>query len=752
MYASQALAQQIPPQASPTGSSNSRPSPPTNHPLLRHLPTPPQASNSPNEVGVNPSLSQILPNHTSHGVHYTHAQVAQLTRYQNSDHDYHITPELLRAIEKADQEQAQTQNNYQITPELLRAIKKVDQEQTQTQNVSPAFSNYSRNDSATPPDLGQDRIRVAERTSPSLDPRRRDTLPPRESPTVRQPHSPSSFATSQASLSERLASSSPARSSPFEGGSSGETYTAYMARDSPPVQTRRRPVTVASVSNEPRSQYGVANQSPSLQSRPTAARSLPVQEEDDPRVGKDDPYSGVEQLANPSRHDSSPIPSSDALPEGNKQHFEKTQSVLARQNHYSDESDDDGAKTPRSPSVGLPDKNVPIAPLSARISARMSGRTGSMEQLGLRGIEETIQQSSSNVAQASPNPYPIRSGQHTIQRKLSVDPNHQYQPAQYYADESSPYSGHYPGGGQFHPDDYYAYGDLSAYYYPEAHYADRPRPDAPIPPTPHSQTTAPSPASFSSMYQRNGRNYVAPSPVPFAGSPYPAPFDHVRRNVNISRNARPQVYDPHDPNFDINLVREQIAGQWQKFAQNTHMTNMSDSTFSPSTTPFQANFAPWAHLHARRTLGRALDLRSMQSSPALERIERLERPPSAVFHSKKKQHASKLSTEVEIKPVPPRVQSTQPRDTSPEPSISGEETAGEERYTSNTPNGNGWVPDDGNSEWVDEGDETDEDDLLELEYHPSYVKNISKRRRRWENGWERLLEAVSPVIQLPVHS
>ncbi|XP_006460447.1 hypothetical protein AGABI2DRAFT_117393 [Agaricus bisporus var. bisporus H97] len=715
MYASQALAQQIPPHASPTGSSHSRTSPPTNNPLSRHLPTPPQASTSPNEVGVNPSLSQILPNHANHGAQYSRAQVAKLTRYQNSDHDFHITPELLDAIERADQEQAQTQTG------------------------SPAFANYPRNDSATPPDLGQDRIRTAERTSPSLDPRRRDALPTRESPTVRQPHSPSSFAQSQVSLSERLTSSSSARSSPLDGGSSGETYTAYMTRDSPPVQTRRRPVTVASVNNEPRGQYGLPNQTPPLQSRPTVVRSLPVHEEDDPRVGKDDPYHGVEQLGISSHRTSSPISSSDVLPEGNKQHFEKPHSVLARQDRYTNEEDDDGATTPRSPSVGLPDKHVRTASLNARIAARISGRTGPMEQLGLRGIEETIHQSTPNVTQASQNSY--RGGQHPIQRKLSVDPNHQYQQAQYYADESSPYSGLYHGG-QYPPDEYYAYGDPSSYYFPEAHYTERPRPDAPIPPTPHSQTTAPSPASFAHMYQRNARNYVAPSPIPHAGSPYPAPFEHVRRNVNVSRNTHPQVYDPHDPNFDLNVVREQMAGQWQKFAQNTHMA-MSDSTFSPSTTPFQGNFAPWAHLHARRTLGRAIDLRSMQSSPALERVERHDRPPSAVFRSKKKQLASRLSTE--IKAVPPRVQSTQPRDTSPEPSTSGEETAGEDRYETHTPNGNGWVHDDGDSEWVDEDEESDEDDLLELEYHPSYVKNISKRRKRWENGWERLVEAFEAL-------
>jgi hypothetical protein len=71
---------------------------------------------------------------------------------------------------------------------------------------------------------------------------------------------------------------------------------------------------------------------------------------------------------------------------------------------------------------------------------------------------------------------------------------------------------------------------------------------------------------------------------------------------------------------------------------------------------------------------------------------------------------------------------------------------------SNTPTGNGLVQDDGDSEWVDEDEDTDEDDLLELEYHPSYVRNISKRRRRWENGWERLLEAVSLALWLTGHS
>jgi hypothetical protein len=58
---------------------------------------------------------------------------------------------------------------------------------------------------------------------------------------------------------------------------------------------------------------------------------------------------------------------------------------------------------------------------------------------------------------------------------------------------------------------------------------------------------------------------------------------------------------------------------------------------------------------------------------------------------------------------------------------------------------NGIVHDD-STEWVDEDTTGDEDDLLELEYHPSFVSNIEKRRRRWETRWEALVEAVSQSI------
>jgi hypothetical protein len=100
---------------------------------------------------------------------------------------------------------------------------------------------------------------------------------------------------------------------------------------------------------------------------------------------------------------------------------------------------------------------------------------------------------------------------------------------------------------------------------------------------------------------------------------------------------------------------------------------------------------------------------------------------------------------------PPRVESTQPRETTPELSSSGEETstAGEVRFE--VPEEGNWVnglrrqeEEDDGADWVDE-DEEEEDDLLDLEYHPSYVSNVEKRRRRWETRWEALIQAFQAL-------
>ncbi|KAH7905592.1 hypothetical protein BJ138DRAFT_1130399 [Hygrophoropsis aurantiaca] len=102
------------------------------------------------------------------------------------------------------------------------------------------------------------------------------------------------------------------------------------------------------------------------------------------------------------------------------------------------------------------------------------------------------------------------------------------------------------------------------------------------------------------------------------------------------------------------------------------------------------------------------------------------------------------ATRQKVKP-PLQINSTQPRETSPEPDSSGEETAGEDRYeigdegawmNATQDDGN-----DGNAEWVDE-DEDKKEDLLDLEYHHSYVSNIERRRRKWDSRWEALEQAI----------
>lgn len=150
-------------------------------------------------------------------------------------------------------------------------------------------------------------------------------------------------------------------------------------------------------------------------------------------------------------------------------------------------------------------------------------------------------------------------------------------------------------------------------------------------------------------------------------------------------------------------------------------------------------------------MGRVHDTTSLQSSPSHEPIP-LPPPPRKKDRLVRRQASTR-------KP-PPRVDSTQPRETSPEPSSSGEETAGEDRGFSvplpeiiNNGHGNHTWPANGTTgsivlptadddpDWVDEQEEGDDDDLLELEYHPNYISNVEKRRRKWEMGWEALVQA-----------
>src|SRR5436190_3734537 len=130
----------------------------------------------------------------------------------------------------------------------------------------------------------------------------------------------------------------------------------------------------------------------------------------------------------------------------------------------------------------------------------------------------------------------------------------------------------------------------------------------------------------------------------------------------------------------------------------------------------------------------------MHSSPSHEpvprpsgRLRRRERPVNLWT-----QHVGRAK----VQPLP-RVDGTQSRETSLEPESSGEETAGEWARNRNCGGSNGigvafggeegmWVEVDMDADWVDEEAGDEEEDLLDLEFHPTFVHNVDKRRRRWE--------------------
>jgi len=170
---------------------------------------------------------------------------------------------------------------------------------------------------------------------------------------------------------------------------------------------------------------------------------------------------------------------------------------------------------------------------------------------------------------------------------------------------------------------------------------------------------------------------------------------------------------------------------------------------------------------------------SLRSSPSHEPVQ-LPLPPSMAKGPQSRLRKRERSTNLKAvqerlmnggrsarsKLVPPRVDSTQPRDTSPEMSDPGEETAGEEIHTHTEGDADKWdvngvngvgkevevkdvtdavqeiAGDDDDGDWIDEDEEDDDgNDLLDFAYHPSYVRDDNKRRRRWENKWEALAEA-----------
>lgn len=571
-----------------------------------------------------------------------------------------------------------------------------------------------------------------------------------------------------------------------------DSYPSHPRIPTPPMLRRASNATnpeYLSTPTTPPATAKVSNRSPPLQAIHTRTpdRSLPVQEEPEEDVTvaarKDSRDRDREQWTNNAHADHiheeqdlheherehSPVPSSDVHPEGNLKRYESGRGGSGRDSraghrddddetlieHDSDERrphsrevDEEEGYTPRSPLVTLPEGQPRFfAPETVRQPTRPKNRSGTTDQLGLRGIDATTFEQNATIPKSGS--LTARSNDIDQQRRqLQQQPMQQHRYNGGHASEPHP-----PGYTQSQSqsqsrlsqlDELQSFFDdpASAYIH---HYLQSPRPNAPIPPTPHSQTAAPSPSPLISGMQSEAG--LPPfSPVQPVGSPYPFPFSHVRRSNPYSgpqhRQGPSSNYDPNHPS----VIQEQLALQWQMYAVNNNRAPMSESTFSPSTTPFQgAGYNPWAFLHTTRALGGRQPDRttSLQSSPSHEPIQ-LPLPPVRGRGLKRRDRSTNLRPQPADRKAPPRVESTQPRETSPEPSSSGEETAGEERYE--VPEEGNWVNGivrDDSGDWIDEEDEGDEEDLLELEYHPSYVSNVEKRRRRWETRWESLVQAVS---------
>ncbi|KAF9267118.1 hypothetical protein L218DRAFT_895335 [Marasmius fiardii PR-910] len=768
VLASQQTSQTL--QSSPTSSSTSRRSPPYQSAgaVQRLLPTPPHP-NPPNLLEPAPERRMSPP---------------------PSQHPTNASPHYPRPIARIPPPQFLTkfdmEEPWQMTEELLADIERADKQQSQGQTQTAPNSphtfqnNFAKSDSPAKDPLVE-RVRSRDRSSPKANEGsplgRRQSLREqsiRESPKARDrlPASPkrASFSPVQSQTPERQVSPS------FNNGGLPSPGEAHR-HESPPVLRR-----VNGLVNDNRSSLSLATQTPPLQAINTRTpdRSLPFQENEDEHDNNSKDHNGVhdddsyahKDLQGLRDHHESPLPSSDLDPDPGRYdlshtHGGRNSRAGHRKDHISYEdsgkrSTDDGGFTPRSNSVALPD-HVPVESRQVNVNGSVGGvnqaanantvrandsrrrsRNGFSDQMGLSNIDTAFLQQAERDDQSS----------------QYVD----HKTAAQQAEAFALYAQH------FYPDDIQSFMEHPTSSYIQA-YLRSPRPDAPIPPTPHSQTSPPSPSPLLSGAGYAGTKELPPfTPVTPVGSPYPYPFTHVMRS-----HAQPthQTQNNNLLNLDLNnpsAIHEQFVKQWQIYAQNNH-GNVTDSTLSPSSTPYPTPpFNPWAHWHTQRILGGGRygfppGTATQRSSPSHEPVD-LPAPPALGLKKKTPlvnlRSYKPMQPSTTIRKPPPRVDSTQPRETSPEPSSSGEETAGEDRYTvaeegswvnshSRTPSGNSTdnvvteADDEDDGEWVEEDWDDDEDDLLDLEYHPSFVNNIEKRRRRFETRWDALMHAFQAL-------
>lgn len=750
-------------QAQPSPNpSNPRRSPPPGQ-IQRLLPTPPQ----PNPPGFGddrrptppPGPHQSISQPNIHSHYPRQAPRAPGTAYptpkfQDLDSPFQMTDELLADIDRAHQLSTQP-NSYSSaprgdSPSSLKAPNRGPADRASPTNLDPAQRMR--------------REQTVSRESPKA--RDRQSGSPTFSPYPQQSHTPEpATSTNQQPQPSTVIPNEPHPAS----------YLAqYNARESPPV-VRRATI------NEGRSNPGQTAPAQAIPAR-NPDRSLPVQEEDEvsSKNGTSPPSNWNDE---PAYRSPSPKPSSDLSPEGNNQRFESNpppdnqpgvmDEEKAAAHHDEphaqyvehDSTEEESSYTPRSPSAGLPDnheiyysgQNIPIrVPVPVPVRGKM--RNGSTEHV-MRGLESTLMEASTTAAPPQQSQPSERPPQYPEPRQPPAQRNPHQFPGYPNSDDYAYAHDHQQNQNakftepQVYPDDFHSYGEESTSAYIHPYYQQNPRPDAPEPPTPHTQTAAPSPSPQLSGFNGGGPKELPYRPLRAAGSPYPYPFNHMRRNRQMQTPGQ-RFYKN---GIDQSGLHDQIARQWQVFAQN-NQGHITDSTLSPSATPFQPDlFDHWAYLHTNRMMrgGAMFDNASIHSSPSHQPIA-LPVPPN--FSTKKKDRSLHLKRQSYSRKPPPRVESTQPRETSPELSSSGEETAGDERLNSavGPPSGESLVHPppsttdvateaDDNGDWVDEDEDDDYEDLIDLEYHPAFVKNISKRRRKWEVGWENLIQAFQAL-------
>jgi hypothetical protein len=219
----------------------------------------------------------------------------------------------------------------------------------------------------------------------------------------------------------------------------------------------------------------------------------------------------------------------------------------------------------------------------------------------------------------------------------------------------------------------------------------------------------------------------------------------------------------------------QYPYQYQSFQGGPVLT---DSTFSPAATPYPHPVYPYnpfiqQNLQAAMAGDRLnvpiaphlLETMSIRSSPSHLPVML---PPDG-SGPRRLRRKTKMNQQAQANHDVDEGFSTEPLETSPEHTEAGDATdygqllqsqilngQPEERPLidllnddredeSSTPIGVAIGGEEDEDEWVDEDDGA-EGDLLGLEYHPSYIPNVDRRKRKWEQKWEVMKEAVSIVL------